>query len=142
MSDINDEQREALTAHNDARAQKNVQPLTWDGNLANDAQGYAQVLADTQDFKHSGVQGQGENLFMSSGDASLADAVRAWLGEEANYHGEKIGEGDFAAWGHYTQCMWHNTTNVAVAKARSGDGSTWIVGRYSPPGNWGGETPY
>lgn len=40
------------------------------------------------------------------------------------------------------QCMWSSTTNVAVAKARADDGSTWIVGRYSPPGNWSGETPY
>ncbi|KAJ4351756.1 uncharacterized protein N0V89_007099 [Didymosphaeria variabile] len=96
-------QNEALTTHNDARARKGVQPLQWDDNLANDAQNYAQVLADTKDFKHSGVDGQGENLFMSSADASLADAVRAWLGEEANYHGEKIGEGDFGAWGHYSK---------------------------------------
>jgi hypothetical protein len=96
---------------------------------------------------------------MSSGDATLSDAVRAWLGEEANYHGEKIGEGDFAAWGHYSesvrvllctarltrpaaQCLWRGTTNVAVAKVRAGDGSTWVVGRYTPPGNMSGETPY
>lgn len=46
--------------------------------------------------------GQGENLYMSSGDASLEDAVRAWLDEEKNYHGEKIGEGDFASFGHYS----------------------------------------
>lgn len=39
---------------------------------------------------------------MSSGDASLEDAVRAWLDEEKNYHGEKIGEGDFASFGHYS----------------------------------------
>lgn len=40
---------------------------------------------------------------MSSGDASLEDAVRAWLDEEKNYHGEKIGEGDFMSWGHYSK---------------------------------------
>lgn len=40
---------------------------------------------------------------MSSGDASLEDAVRAWLDEEKNYHGEKIGEGDFMSWGHYSE---------------------------------------
>ncbi|KAK3202730.1 hypothetical protein GRF29_154g553185 [Pseudopithomyces chartarum] len=132
----------ALIAHNDARGQKGVQPLNWDGGLAAEAQDYANTLAASKNLQHSGVQGQGENLFMSSGDASLEDAVRAWLDEEKNYHGEKIGEGDFMSWGHYTQCMWNTTTNVAVSKARGDDGSTWIVGRYTPPGNWEGQTPY
>lgn len=115
MSDINDEQRDALNVHNDARGKKGVQALNWDGNLANDAQGYAQTLADSKELKHSGVNGQGENLFMSSGDASLADAVRAWLGEEANYHGEKIGEGDFMAWGHYSKTLFFSFLPVLLS---------------------------
>lgn len=77
--------------------------LTWDDGLTNDAKKYAQYLADNKKFEHSGVNGQGENLFMSSGNASLADATRAWLNEKPNYHGENIPDGDFAKYGHYTQ---------------------------------------
>lgn len=40
---------------------------------------------------------------MSSGDASLTDATRAWLNEAPNYHGENIPDGDFGSYGHYTQ---------------------------------------
>jgi hypothetical protein len=65
MSDLTDEQRTALTAHNDARAQKTVPPLQWDAGLAADAQNYAQVLADTKDFKHSGVDGAWFPFLMS-----------------------------------------------------------------------------
>lgn len=77
--------------------------LTWDDALANDAKKYAQYLADNKKFEHSGVQGQGENLFMSSGNATLTDASRAWLAEKPNYHGEKIPDGNFGSYGHYTQ---------------------------------------
>src|SRR5438876_222502 len=77
--------------------------LTWDDGLANDAQQYAQHLADTNTFEHSGFPGQGENLYMSSGDASLTDATNAWLGEKPSYDGQKIPEGDFSSYGHYTQ---------------------------------------
>lgn len=48
----------ALNAHNDARAQKGVQALNWDGNLAADAQNYANTLAASKNLEHSGVQGE------------------------------------------------------------------------------------
>lgn len=40
---------------------------------------------------------------MSSGDASLTDAVNAWLDEKPNYNGQKIPDGNFGSYGHYTQ---------------------------------------
>ncbi|KAI7787541.1 scp-like extracellular protein [Diaporthe eres] len=116
--------------------------LTWDDGLANDAKQYAQHLADTKKFEHSGVNGQGENLFMSSGDASLTDATHAWLNEKPNYHGENIPDGDFGSYGHYTQCIWPTTTKVGIASAKASDGATYIVGRYTPPGNWMGQNAY
>ncbi|KAK7720935.1 hypothetical protein SLS64_001228 [Diaporthe eres] len=127
----------ALNAHNDARRSAPGQQrpdLTWDDGLANDARQYAQHLADTKKFEHSGVNGQGENLFMSSGDASLTDATHAWLNEKPNYHGENIPDGDFGSYGHYTQ--------VGIASAKAADGATYIVGRYTPPGNWMGQNAY
>jgi len=92
--------------------------------------------------QHSGVDGQGENLFMSTGDASYEQAVQSWLDEEKDYHGEKIGEGDFSEWGHFSQCVWHSTTHVGMGKARSENGSTFVVGRYTPQGNVVGEKPF
>lgn len=64
MGDISDEQRAALTAHNDARAQKGVPGLAWDAGLAGEAQAYAEQLAGSRELKHSGVQG--ESFFLCS----------------------------------------------------------------------------
>jgi hypothetical protein len=58
-----------------------------------------------------------------------------WINERRFYNGESIGEGDFGAWGHYTQVIWPETTNVGMAAATSATGGTYIVGRYSPVGN-------
>lgn len=63
MGDISDEQRAALNAHNDARAQKGVPGLAWDAGLAGEAQAYAEQLAGSRELKHSGVQGE---FFLSS----------------------------------------------------------------------------
>lgn len=101
---------------------------------------------------------------MSTGNASLADATRAWLNEKPNYHGENIPDGDFAKYGHYTQvcflirprvpcsivilttlcdqCIWPTTTKLGMAAAKASNGATYIVGRYTPPGNWMGQNAY
>ena len=38
--------------------------------------------------------------------------------------------------------IWKNTTEVGMALAVSKSGATYVVARYSPPGNFVGETPY
>lgn len=38
--------------------------------------------------------------------------------------------------------MWYDTTYVGVGLAQTPDGWTFIVARYSPPGNMVGERPY
>lgn len=93
----------ALTAHNLARANKMVKSLKWDQHLAKDAKAYAQKLAKLGKMQHSGVEGQGENLFMSTGDASLEQAVQSWLNEEKKYNGETIGSGNLQDFGHFSK---------------------------------------
>jgi len=131
-----------LQLHNLARANRRCKKLEWDENLARDAESYAQTMASTGVVEHSDVGAQGENLFVSTGDASFEDAVDSWLNEEKKYHGEHIGEGNLADWGHFTQAIWHATTHLGMGKARSKSGHTYIVGRYSPAGNVRGEKPY
>lgn len=95
----------AMQVHNLARANKRCEKLEWSTDLAKNAQEHANVLAKNEAMQHSGVQGQGENLFMSTGDAELEQAVQSWLGEEKDYNGEAIGEGDLQKWGHYCKCF-------------------------------------
>lgn len=49
---------------------------------------------------------------MGGGPQPLKKAVEAWDGEKPNYHGEKIPQGNFSGYGHYTQ--------VSQLAARSG----------------------
>ncbi|KAL1302395.1 hypothetical protein AAFC00_002796 [Neodothiora populina] len=133
----------ALNRNNAARKTKGCPPLHWDANLAREATAYAQKLASTREMVHSGTKGEGENLYMTSPRNDPLDAgVKAWLDEAANYHGQKIGEGDFGSYGHYTQCMWKSTTHVGLGHAKDSKGDIWVVGRFTPPGNWTGQKPY
>lgn len=103
----------AMQVHNLARANKQCPRLDWSTDLAKEAQEYAQKLAEKEQMEHSGVQGQGENLFMSSGDAEFDQAVQSWMEEEKDYNGEKVGEGEFQKWGHYCEFLDH-VRNVYV----------------------------
>lgn len=153
----------ALKMHNMARANRACKKLDWDDRLMRDAETYAQKLArdGTGNLESSGIEDQGENLFMSTGDADLEDAVTSWLSEEKQYNGETIADGKFEEYGHFSkssnacsylsqtltnsytaQCLWHSTERIGMAKAKSKDGKTFIVARYSPAGNVPGERPF
>jgi uncharacterized protein YkwD len=118
--------------------------LVWDDHLAADAQKWANHLAETNTFAHEGMRGEGENLFMQMGGGHqpFKRGVEAWVNEKKDYHGEKIGEGQFAKYGHYTQVIWPSTTKVGMATATGKNGHQVIVGRYSPPGNFSGRTAF
>lgn len=93
----------ALQVHNLARASKMAPKLDWDERLAHDAETYAKTLASTGRLEHSGVEAQGENLYMTTKpDAKFDEAVQSWLNEESKYHGERIGEGELQNFGHFS----------------------------------------
>jgi uncharacterized protein YkwD len=79
--------------------------LVWDERLSADALKWAEHLASTGTFQHEGMRGEGENLFMQMGGGHqpLSKGVESWVNERPNYHGEKIAEGNFPSYGHYTQ---------------------------------------
>ncbi|KAL8922473.1 MAG: hypothetical protein Q9208_005195 [Pyrenodesmia sp. 3 TL-2023] len=149
---LSDDERKALNIHNKARQEapqgfghpRNA--LKWDDKLASNAQAYAQHLAKAgKGLQHSGGDsrpGQGENLYWSKPNGSMADASQGWVNEVKNYHGEKIGEGNFGSYGHYTQVIWPSTTKVGVGMAKARDGGWFVVARYSPPGNFTGQSAW
>ncbi|KAH6897396.1 SCP-like extracellular protein [Thelonectria olida] len=141
-SSLTTDQQNALDAHNAARAEVGTADLTWDDSLASDAQEWATHLASLGSLTHSTVEGQGENLYMQSGtDAPYLNAVNAFVSEKSSYNGEAISETNYQSFGHYTQVVWKSTTKVGMAIA-SGNAGTFVVARYSPPGNYIGETAY
>jgi hypothetical protein len=79
--------------------------LQWNKSLCNDAARWAQHLASKGKLCHSKGCGQGENLcWMSSGCSNpYQTTTQSWIDEFVDYHDERIGEGDFASYGHYSE---------------------------------------
>lgn len=138
-----------LARHNDERASVGVKPLAWDAKLAAAAETWAEYLAKTRQFEHSpddpDAAPQGENLWMGTSRAySLEDMVDGWIEERQYYRPGLFPKvtttRNWSDVGHYTQLIWHNTTHVGCALA-TGNGNDVLVCRYSPAGNWDGESP-
>ncbi|KAF6833619.1 pathogenesis-related protein [Colletotrichum musicola] len=140
---LSSDQQKALDAHNSARSDVGVPALAWDATLAKNAQDWADHLVSVGSLTHSQTSGEGENLYMQSGGGSPnANAADAWLGEKSLYNGEAISATNYMGFGHYTQAVWKSTTKVGMAIATDSKGATYVVARYSPPGNYIGEKPY
>ena len=129
---------DCLAVHNIFRSLLGLGPMAWNNDLAKTAKGWADNLASRDAFEHSGFK-SGENLFQTTnGDKSCTAAVRAWFDEFKLYNGEPIGQGDFHAYGHFTQLAWPDTNQVgcAATEYRSGRNTKkTTVCEYLPPGN-------
>lgn len=138
-----------LAAHNRERAGLDLPPLQWDARLEADAAVWARELAGLGRLQHADAAqnpDEGENLWMGTrGAYRPAEMVGGWLGERALFNGGRVPDasrtGRFEDVGHYTQIVWRQTTHVGCAIA---SGARWdvLVCRYSPPGNFTGESAY
>jgi len=137
-----------LNKHNEYRRRHNAPALTLDNTLNNDAQEWADHMARYDLWDHDDNRGnQGENLFSGS---NPLEASELWYGEypqfpEKDNYMEHIGlpakyvyGDDYTmdkADGHFTQLVWKGTRKVGFGHATSRSGKTYVVARYSPPGN-------
>jgi len=133
--------KDILKLHNQVRTEANSQPLRWNPVLANHAQSYAQILADTGQLVHSsrvGRQYERENLSLSPrGSRRPLDLARLWIGERRYFTPgiyPNVCLGGWAQCAHFTQIIWPTTTDVGCGFA-SGLRYDALVCRYSPPGN-------
>ncbi|SEM47687.1 Cysteine-rich secretory protein family protein [Sphingomonas gellani] len=136
-------QQALLAAHNRARQEVGVQPLSWDDRLAAHALSYAQALARTGRFEHAvqsvGPDQEGENLWTGTHDAyGYDEMINYWSGERAQYVNAAVPAisraGNWHATAHYSQIVWRGSSRVgcAVASNRTDD---FLVCRYWPAGN-------
>ena len=149
ITDLTDEQQfskfqvEALKAHNMYRAKHRVGGLVLDEDLCVQAGKYAQYLADTDTFEHSGDPDNGENLYWSwSSDARWvlegAEPVTSWYEECRGY--DYAREPVSPDTGHFTQLVWSNTRQLGVGVTKSSKtGKFYVVMKYYPPGNYIGQ---
>ena len=140
-SNAQDSPQDFLNAHNSARAQVGVGPMTWDDKVASYARQYANSHIGDCKMVHSGGP-YGENLAWSSGNLSGTDAVRMWVNEKANYNYNSNSCASGKVCGHYTQEVWRKSVRLGCAKVRCNNGGTFIGCNYDPPGNYIGQKPY
>ncbi|OMO92159.1 Allergen V5/Tpx-1-related protein [Corchorus olitorius] len=130
-----------VNAHNAARAQVNVGPVTWDNTVAKYATDYANTRKGDCRLVHSGGR-YGENLAGSSGDLSGTAAVNLWVAEKPYYDYNSNSCTGGRECRHYTQVVWRKSVRIGCAKVRCNNGGTFIICNYDPPGNYVNQRPY
>ncbi|KAM0937374.1 putative CAP domain-containing protein [Dioscorea sansibarensis] len=132
-----------VNAHNSARSNVGVGPVTWNDTVTAYAEDYANQRANDCQLIHSNGP-YGENLFWGSGaDYSGVDAVNAWVseGQDYDYNSNTCAEGKVC--GHYTQVVWSSSTNIGCARVVCNNNlGIFIICNYFPAGNVVGERPY
>ncbi|KAF2688961.1 PR-1-like protein, partial [Lentithecium fluviatile CBS 122367] len=137
-----------LWHHNRARANHGASNLEW----SEDCVAGAEKAAATCVFEHLITDGQGQNLYATSGDAynvtagitdafykAEADLYTYW-GKEPPHNAtnpEMLDETIFHAWGHLTQVLWKETTHVGCKTVNCPSMGTnrYTVCNYYPAGN-------
>ncbi|XP_068677293.1 Golgi-associated plant pathogenesis-related protein 1-like isoform X2 [Montipora capricornis] len=144
--------RECLGAHNAKRILHGAGPLSWNETLAKKARDWAIHLANEDKMEHApwSVRKAGENLYYeatSSGNHSTCkDALEAWYSEVSIYPFEhppnSLSDVTGGQIGHFTQVVWKSTKKLGVGIASIKRGfwtKTYVVARYTPPGNYYGQ---
>ena len=138
---------QTTAAHNYYRSQiSGIPNLYWSTSLESDSQQWADFLANSLLFEHSGAPNVGENLWMGPPSTSPSSMTDGW-GNEKQYFVYGIfpqvsTTGNWADVGHYTQIIWKNTVSVGCGGATGSDGFYRFVCRYSPAGNVVDEVVY
>lgn len=138
--------RRILVLHNRERAAVGAPPLQWDAALAASAATYGPALASLGRLVHSPREtrpGQRENLAMAwTGTTSPEQLVGLWSDEKRLFYPGAFPNvtrtGNWVDVAHYTQMIWKGTTHVGCA-AYEARGWTYLICRYSPPGNVDGK---
>jgi uncharacterized protein YkwD len=139
---------DSLDAHNKYRAAVGVPNLAWSSSLADQAQAWAETLAQNGQISHStGRSNIGESLaYGTERRSTVTGFVDAWGAEKADFVEEEIypacsATGDVEDVKHYTQMVWEETTEVGCGLATD-SGKMYYVCQYHPAGNINGQPAY
>lgn len=136
-----------LDLHNRERSAVGAPPLQWDPRLAASAASYGPTLASIGRLVHSprdARPGQRENLAMAWTETASPDQlVGLWVDEKRLFHPGAFPNvtrsRNWADVAHYTQMIWKGTTHVGCAVHTAPSGWSYLICRYSPPGNIDGK---
>jgi uncharacterized protein YkwD len=133
-------QKQFLDAHNQVRARhQNTVALEWSTEVEKSAQKWA----DTCSFKHSGVIGLGENIAWGYFNyPQIGNQItQMFYSEVSKYHwfGKEPNPEAFTEWGHFTQVVWADTTQLGCAVSTCGTNQYFAVCQYRSAGNFAGQ---
>ena len=136
---------ELLELHNIERRIIGLADVSWSPTIAQSAQSWANNLASTNSFKHSGTKGVGENIAKGSIRKNMISFLFGmWAKEKENFDNSKPypdctnGKGKI---GHYTQIIWSKTNEIGCGVANTSS-STVLVCQYKVSGNFIGNWVY
>lgn len=118
-----------LNAHNSARSQVGVGPMTWDTTVAAYAQNYANQRINDCQLVHSGGP-YGENLFWGYGlEYNATYAVNSWVSEKQyyNYATNTFSSGALASSALVGQSSSSATTTQRATSRPSGPTRTILI---------------
>ncbi|XP_040999130.1 basic form of pathogenesis-related protein 1-like [Juglans microcarpa x Juglans regia] len=136
----NSDVQDFLNAHNAARAEVGVGPISWNKTLAAYAQNYGNQRRDCV-LEHS-MGPYSENICSGWSGFTVLEAVKMFVDEKQfyDYKSNKCVKDEECR--HYTQVVWRDTTSLGCAKVRCHSGGIFVTCNYFPPGNNDGERPY
>ncbi|KAI6678235.1 hypothetical protein NL676_039032 [Syzygium grande] len=142
LSVAQDSPQDYVAAHNEARSQVGVGPISWNETVASYAIDYANSLAShCLPLVFSGGP-YGENLAWRSPDLTGTEAVNLWVAEEPDYDYSSNSCALGKVCDSYTQVVWRNSVWLGCAKVQCLMGGFLVTCNYYPPGNILGQRPY
>ncbi|KAH0558031.1 venom allergen 5-like [Cotesia glomerata] len=160
---------EILRAHNDKRAfvargaerrgiagpqpAGRIPPLTWDNELAQIAQRWANQCQFGHDTcrnvdRFRVGQNVAKMMYSNNYHVRLSYLVQQWYNEVKDFNRNYVRSFRWQSWpqiGHYTQLVWGNTRKVGCGAIRYKDWywyTTYLVCNYGPTGNGIGQRVY
>lgn len=111
-------------------------PLQLSLDLTKKAELWATRMAKQDKEKIDVNSNYGQNLFSSKVTEDLvARSVRSWY-NEIRFYDFHSAKGSLKS-SYFTQLVWVASQEVGIGKAVSGNGKTYIVALFNPPGNKG-----